>query len=137
MRQLFFITFTMLNLTLLSQCLINSVQMKWNFTCKVIYLLTTYNQSFITRKNTSHCQGIRAEIRGLSNQLQGVLNGTIMTHKIEFSRSEVVLYWERLIASSSTFKQKSFGIQLFGKNSTFYHPVLLNSGFLCVMLTLK
>lgn len=51
MRQLFFINYTNLYLTLLSQCLIHSiVQMKWNFTCKVIYLLATYHKSFIIRK---------------------------------------------------------------------------------------
>lgn len=40
---------------------------------------------------------IRAEIRGSSNQHQIVLDGTITMHKIESSRSEVVLCWEILM----------------------------------------
>ena len=63
----------------------------------MIYLLTTYNKSFILREKYITLSSIRAEIRGPSNQLQGILDGTIMMHKIESSRSEVVLCWEILM----------------------------------------
>jgi len=60
----------------------------------MIYLLTAYNKSFIIREKYIPWWSIRTEIRGPSNQLQGVLDGTITMHKIESSRSEVVLCWE-------------------------------------------
>lgn len=62
----------------------------------MIYLLTAYNKSFIIREKSITLSSIRAEIRGPSNQLQGVLGGTITTHKIESSGSEVVICWEIL-----------------------------------------
>lgn len=47
----------------------------------------------------------RAEIRGPSNQLQGVLDDTIMIHKIESFRSEVILCWEVLTFFAQLLKK--------------------------------